>query len=349
VIELGVAADRAAAIARVLAPMTSPLQAGFFAQKVMSAVELPRAASALKRIAQVLREALGQERGEALAQALAEELDRARRRIRMHVDRTLADRLAEPEQGERRRAEGVVFAGLTEPERAEVRRAMRSLAQRLRGAERVRRKRALRGRVDPHRTLRLALRTGGVPFQPARRRRRRDKPRLFVLCDVSESVRAASLFMLELVHAAHELFSGTRSFVFVSELAETTSLFAELPPDRALAAVYGGDVVPLSHNSNYARALAAFEDLAGHAIDRRATVVVLGDGRTNYLGDGADVVARLRDRARAVIWICPEGASAQGSGDSAMQRYASASSRVLVARNARELCDAARLVAALRG
>ncbi len=40
-----------------------------------------------------------------------------------------------------------------------------------------------------------------------------------MICDVSESVRAASLFMLELVHAAQELFSGTRSFVFVSELA----------------------------------------------------------------------------------------------------------------------------------
>jgi hypothetical protein len=340
---------RAAGVARVLAPMSSPLQAGFFAQKAMSAVELPRAASALKRIAAALREALGQERGEALAQALAEELDRARRRVRMHVDRTLEDRLAEPEQGARRRAEGVVFAGLTEPERAEVRRAMRSLAQRLRGAERVRQKRARRGRIDPHRTLRLALRTGGVPFQPARKRRRRDKPRLFVLCDVSESVRAASLFMLELVHAAHDLFAGTRSFVFVSELAETSRLFAELPPDRALARVYGGDVVSLAHNSNYARALASFEELAGRAVDRRATVVILGDGRTNYLGDGADVVARLRERARAVVWICPEGASAQGSGDSAMQRYAAASSRLVVARNARELCDAARAVAALRG
>lgn len=340
---------RAASVARALAPMTSPLQAGFFAQKAMSAAGLPRAASALKRIAAALREALGENRGEALARALAEELDRARRRIRMHVERTLAERLAEPDPGDRRRAEGVVFAGLTEPERAEVRRALRSLAQRLRGAERVRRKRARRGRVDPHRTLRLALRTGGIPFQPARKRRRRDKPRLFVLCDVSESVRAASLFMLELVHAAHELFACTRSFVFVSELAETTRLFAELPPDRALARVYGGDVVSLAHNSNYARALAAFEEQAGRAVDRRATVVILGDGRTNYLGDGAEVVARLRDRARAVVWICPEGASAQGSGDSAMARYAAASSRVVVARNARELCDAARAVAALRG
>ena len=32
-------------------------------------------------------------------------------------------------------------------------------------------------------------------------------------------------FMLEFVYAAHELFERTRSFVFVSELGETTDLF----------------------------------------------------------------------------------------------------------------------------
>ncbi|APR87426.1 Carbon monoxide oxidation accessory protein CoxE [Minicystis rosea] len=340
---------RAAGIARVLAPMTSPLQVGFFAQKVMNSLELPRAASALRRIGAALREALGEARGAALEAALAEELDRARRRIRMHVERTIADRTADPDAGARRRADGTAFAGLTEAEREEVRRAVRSLAERLRGAERVRRKRALRGRIDPHRTLRLALRTGGVPFTPARKRRRRDKPRLVVLCDVSDSVRAASLFMLELVHAAQELFRGTRSFVFVSELAETTHLFDDLPPDTALARIYGGGVVSLAHNSNYGRVLSAFEERVGRSIDRRTTVVILGDGRTNYLADGADVVARLRERARALVWISPEGPGSWGNGDSAMLRYQASVTRVVVARTARELEDAARAVAALRG
>jgi hypothetical protein len=338
----------AAGIARVLGPMTSPLQTGFFTQKIMSELQLPRAASALRRIAAALREALGDGRGEALAAALAEELERARRRMRMHVERTIAERLAEPDAGPRRRAESVAFAGLTEAERADVRRAVRGLAERLRGAERVRRRRALRGRIDPHRTLRLALRTGGVPFQPARRRRRRDKPRLIVLCDVSDSVRAASLFMLEFVHAAQELFAGTRSFVFVSELVETTRLFADHPPDAALARIYGGAVVSLAHNSNYGRVLAAFESQVGRVVDRRTTVVVLGDGRTNYLADGADVIGRLRERARALLWLCPEGPGSWGSGDSAMLRYAPAATRVLVARTAKELEIAAREVAARR-
>ncbi len=225
---------------------------------------------------------------------------------------------------------------------------MRSLAERLRGAERVRRRRASRGRIDPRRTLRRSLATGGVPFQPARQRRRRDKPRLMVLCDVSDSVRAASLFMLELVHATQELFAGTRTFVFVSELGETTRLFDDHTPDAALARIYGGAVVSLAHNSNYGRALDAFEERVGRHVDRRTTVVILGDGRTNYLDDGAAAVARQRERARAVLWICPEAPGTWGSGDSAMLRYAHAATQVLVARTAGELAVAAREVAARR-
>jgi hypothetical protein len=340
----------AAGVARALAPMSSALQTGYFTHQVLDQLGVPRASSALHRIRDALRDALGDERGKALADAVAEELARVRRRAREHVSDTLARRLRgpDPEAGSRRRAEGVPFTSLSAAEIDEVRRAVRALAERLRGAERVRRRHAARGRIDPHRTLRQSLRTGGVPFQPARRRRRRDKPRLFVLCDVSDSVRAASLFMLEFAHAAQDLFSGTRSFVFVSELGETTRLFADEPVAAALGRVYAGGVVDTGHNSNYGRVLRAFEERASGAVDRRTTIVILGDGRTNYFADEAEVISRLRDRARAVLWICPEGQGTWGTGDSAMLRYAAVATKVLVARTAKELEVAAREVVARR-
>ncbi|HEY4119937.1 MAG TPA: VWA domain-containing protein [Byssovorax sp.] len=337
---------RAANVARVLGPMTSPLQIGFFTQQAVAALGFPRAASAMKRLRDALIEALGPARGAALADAVAEELERAKRRVREHVSERLKQRLGEPEDAPRSAADRAFFA-LSTAEIDEVRLAVRKLAERLRGGERVRRRRARRGRVDARATARRSLATGGVPFVPARKRRRRDKPRLVLVCDVSESVRAASLFMLELVSAAQELFSGTRSFVFVSELAEVTRLFAR-GAEVAVAAILSGQVVSLAHNSNYGRALAAFEEATHRAIDRRTTVVVLGDGRTNYLDDRADVVARLRERARAVLWITPEGTGGWGMGDSAMPRYAAAATDVLVARTARELEAAAREVAARR-
>ena len=101
------------------------------------------------------------------------------------------------------------------------------------------------GRVDPapHAAPRARARAAS-PSRPPRKRRRRDKPRLVLLCDVSDSVRAAARFMLELIYAAQELFDRTRSFVFVSELGETTrALRARARRGARSASAYGGGVV----------------------------------------------------------------------------------------------------------
>ena len=66
------------------------------------------------------------------------------------------------------------------------------------------------------------------------RRRHREKPKLITLCDVSDSVRNASRFMLQLVWSLQECFSRVRSYVFVSEIAEVTQAFNTYPVDTAI-------------------------------------------------------------------------------------------------------------------
>lgn len=350
-LERGAELDRVlslAGIARTLAAMQGPMQRGFFTHRVLDEVGLPRARSALAALADRLRDALG-ERGDELARALRAELDEATNEVARHVDAVLArreedERAASASAGVR----GLAFTSIPVGELAEVRRAVRAFADRLRGGEQVRVRRAKRGRIDPHKTMRRALATGGVPFAPARRRRRRDKPRLVLLCDVSDSVRAAATFMLEFVYSAHDLFGGTRSFVFVSDLAETTALFEHEPVETALGRAYGGGVVSVRENSNYGRALSLFVERHLPEVDRRTTVVVLGDGRTNYQRDAAELLDQVRARARALVWLCPEPRETWSQGDSAMSRYAERCTRALVVRSARDLEDAARAIAALR-
>jgi uncharacterized protein with von Willebrand factor type A (vWA) domain len=337
-----------AGVTRALDSMQSTLQAGFFVHKVLAELGLPRAHDALAHLRSLLRDALGP-RGDVLADALARELERAAEEVRDHVGRSFEGREREIEEARRGRTiETTEFTSLAEREIDEVRRAVRAFATRLSGGERVRRRRAERGRIDPHKTLRRALRTGGVPFSPARTKRRRDKPRLLLLCDISDSVRTVARFLLELCYAAQELFERTRSFVFVSELGETTELFAREPIAVALGHAYGGGVVSVASNSNYGRVLSAFEERHMRDLDRRTTVVVLGDGRTNYQGDGAEVLGRIRERARALVWLCPESRAGWSLGDSAMARYAPKCTRVLEVRTARELEEATRAVLAFR-
>jgi len=331
---------RAARIKRVTRGLTGPTMVGFFAERVARELGLDRAASALGRIAQVLEEALGIERGKAMAAALGEELDAMRRRLRLELLRPLER--AHESTGPKRGALDVVFGELSADEARDVRRAVKDLAAQLRGALRARQRRAKLGRIDPGRTARAAMKTGGVALTLVRRRRRDDKPKLVVLCDLSESVRSASRYMLEFVAVTNELFESTRSFVFVADLLETTSLFDAHSSDRALRTLASGALLNLAKSSNYARVFQEAELALLPVINQRTTVVVLGDGRTNHLGDGADSLQRIRKSARALVWICPEAPSSWAVGDSYMRRYAELSSSVVVARTARELGSALR-------
>ncbi len=319
-------------------------QKAFYSHRILDELGLERARSALLILRDGLGDALGAARAEQLVQALMRELDRSERRIRDQIERHL-ERVAEVDastMGPMTRP----FARLSEAEIDDVRRAVRRLAERLRGAARVRERRRLRGRIDAARTMRKSLATGGAPFRTVRRDQRRDRPKLVVLCDVSDSVRPASRFMLEFVYAVKELFVRTRSFVFVREIGEVTRLFDDEEVSTAIARAR--DNVNAHESSNYGRVFREFEKRHLDAVDRRTTVVILGDGRTNLQPSGADVLARIHARARAVLWLCPESRASWGMGDSAMPDYARRVTEVLEVACARDLERAGRALVTRR-
>ena len=130
--------------------------------------------------------------------------------------------------------------------------------------------------------------------------------------------------------------------MFVSDLGETTQLFEREPVRVAIDRAWRGGVVRAGENSNYGRVLRAFEARHLSEIDRATTVVILGDGRTNYHDASPEVLGRIRARSRALIWLCPEPRGSWATGDSAMPRYAPQCTAVHEVSCARDLERAAR-------
>jgi uncharacterized protein len=302
----------------------SELLLGFETHRLLRDAGLDRSGAALRWLRSRLFAVLGV-RGEALADAVAAEIERLRDEVRSHVRSLHATRVAA--LAERSARGGIAtkpFAALTQSEAEAVRRALRRLASGLERRARVRARRASRGHVDVRRTVRASLGTGGVPFIIHRKARRRDLPKIVLLCDISESVKTVSALLLEFTYAAQKLFEDVRTFVFVSELGETTGLFArESAKDAVEQAWRGAGVVRTDENSNYGRVLRTFQARHLATVDRRTIVVILGDGRTNYQNAGADVLDRIREKAAALYWFCPEPRGRWSKGDSAMLSYAS--------------------------
>jgi hypothetical protein len=207
---------------------------------------------------------------------------------------------------------------------AAVHRVVMQLKRRLATQGHEARGRRAKAHVDVRRTMRASLQTGGVPvelrFKPQRPRR----PELYVLCDVSTSVTSASVFFLSVLHALHDSFRKMRSFVFVERISEVTDVFARERNFKAVSEAIGRDagVADVSGYTDYGRVWREFLEMVSDDLHPRATVIVLGDARTNGRDPRADVFAQVAARAGRTFWLNPEPQLYWNYGDSVVRAYA---------------------------
>lgn len=223
-----------------------------------------------------------------------------------------------------KQVEQVEFLSAQADQLALLRRTVHPLARRLAARLAVRRRHARRGTLDMRRTLRRSMSTGGVPMRPAYRTRRPGRPELVVLCDVSGSVAGFSHFTLLLVQALREQFSKVRVFAFVERADEVTHLFE---PGAELSGVMSrvlreADLVAFDGHSDYGGSFGTFAEYWADSVGPRTSLLILGDGRTNYRDPNLTILKRLAGQARHAHWLNPEPRRQWGSGDSAALRYA---------------------------
>ena len=195
---------------------------------------------------------------------------------------------------------------------------IRRMAKKLASRYAHRHKRTRRGHLDVRRTMRVNMAHDGIPFDVVWKQKKIDRPKVVAICDVSRSVAAAARFLLMLLYNLNEALSDVRSFAFSSHLVGIDDELAGHPIEDAIPLVL--DKIGFMP-TDYGRAL---EDLkADHAaaIDRRTTVIILGDARTNRTEPRADIMKWVNQRAKRVVWLNPEPQTFWGIGDSEMPRY----------------------------
>jgi uncharacterized protein with von Willebrand factor type A (vWA) domain len=177
--------------------------------------------------------------------------------------------------------------------------------------------------VDVRRTMRASLQTGGVPVVLKYRPRRPKRPEIYVLCDVSTSVTSASVFFLSVLHALHDTFRKMRSFVFIERISEVTDIFERERNFKAVSERIAGDagVADISGYTDYGRVWSEFLAQVQDDLHPRATVIVLGDARTNGRDPRADIFAQIAARAGRTFWLNPEPRLYWNYGDSVISAY----------------------------
>ncbi len=259
------------------------------------------------------REGLGREALRHFEMLLRQELERAQ------IERTQTLAPARPLGDLDRALPSGPTADLAAVHRvvAQLRRRLATRGSELRGQRR-------HDHIDMRRTMRGSLQTGGVPVVIKQRPRRPRRPELYVLCDVSTSVTSASVFFLSVLHALHDSFRRMRSFVFIERVSEVTDVFAHERAFKAVSEAIAGEagVADVSGYTDYGRVWSEFRVLVEDDLDPRATLIVLGDARTNGRDPRAAEFAALTARARRAFWLNPEPRLYWNYGDSVIAAYA---------------------------
>lgn len=211
--------------------------------------------------------------------------------------------MASPEE----RLHQMSFAQLSEAEALEIRR----LASRLllatprRLSRRTRKSAHSSARLDVRATVRAARRSGTDTTRLLYSRRREQRRKLVMLCDVSGSMEPYARVFVSLLQGAVAT-AGAEAFVFSTRLTRLTRQLALRDPDEALAraAVAAPD---WAGGTRIADSIRHFVDEHGRrGLARGAVVVIFSDGWAQE--DPAQVaaqMARLRRLAHRIIWVNP--------------------------------------------
>jgi hypothetical protein len=173
---------------------------------------------------------------------------------------------------------------------------------------RKRRLRALHGKeqLNLRRSLRRNVGRGGELVDLVYSGRKRRKPRLLVLLDVSRSMNLYSFFLLRLVYVLQHRFRRVHSFLFSTGLVEVTPALSEQELSAALERL---STRPVGWNggTRIGECLARLHEEHGRRVLRPDTdVIVLSDGWDAGPPEAlATALRRIRRRCRRIIWLNP--------------------------------------------
>jgi uncharacterized protein with von Willebrand factor type A (vWA) domain len=230
------------------------------------------------------------------------------------------------------------FQSLTEAEADVLRKEVQRLVTQLRSRAAMRRKRGNKGKFDSKSTIRANQRYGGVPIE-LQFKKRKLKPSLVVVCDMSQSMRNVVEFMLYLIYELQDQVARTRSFGFYHDMKDISLLLTGQQVTQAIPDILA-EFPYFAYATDFGKSLETFYNNWLDSVNGRTTVVVLGDGRNNYNSPRIDLMKDLQRRARKLIWFNPESPRQWGTGDSDMLEYAPICDAVHVVRNLAQLSSA---------
>lgn len=174
-------------------------------------------------------------------------------------------------------------------------------------------------RVDPRRTFRSSLRSGGQSISLEFRDYAEKEPPIVAICDISGSMADYTRLFLHLLHALTDKRKRVHTFLFGTRLTNVTRSLRSRDPDEALEKC-SEQVVDWSGGTRIGPSLHKFnQEWSRRVLGQGAIVLLFTDGLER---DGSDelrsAIERLHKSCAKLVWLNPllryDGFEARASG-----------------------------------
>ena len=297
-------------------------QRGYFTRRILDEMglrDLERLIASLRRSG----EGDGDDDNDGDATDLANRLEQGRRYLldetRAYVERQYE--LYARANGENLREEFLMETRMSNLEHRDfdrMHKIVRRMAKKLATRYARQRRHTKRGQLDIRRTMRKNMPHDGIPFEVFWKQTKIERPKIHVICDVSKSVAAAARFLLLFLYSLHEVIAQLRAYAFSDSLIPVGDILNNNDVEQAIPEIMNAIGF---RSTDYGQALLDYESGFMDDLDRNTTIIILGDGRSNFTDPRIDIMRRMHDRSKAVIWLNPEPETFWGTGDSEMPRY----------------------------
>ena len=297
-------------------------QRGYFTRQILDEMglrDLERLIASLRRSG----EGDGDDDNDGDATDLANRLEQGRRYLldetRAYVERQYE--LYARANGENLREEFLMETRMSNLEHRDfdrMHKIVRHMAKKLATRYARQRRHTKRGQLDIRRTMRKNMPHDGIPFEVFWKQTKIERPKIHVICDVSKSVAAAARFLLLFLYSLHEVIAQLEAYAFSDSLIPVGDILNNNDVEQAIPEIMNAIGF---RSTDYGQALLDYESGFMDDLDRNTTIIILGDGRSNFTDPRIDIMRRMHDRSKAVIWLNPEPETFWGTGDSEMPRY----------------------------
>ena len=198
------------------------------------------------------------------------------------------------------------FSTFSNEQQQEVEQILKQLARILARKLSRRMQRSRHGGIDLRNTLRKNLRHGEEIVHLFRKKPRKNKLKLVLLCDVSKSMDLYSRFFVQFMHAFQHVYHRMETFVFSTSLYRITDQMRDSNYKQALRKVTNS-VAGWSGGTDLGKIMGIFVDEFGSRfVDKKTIVIIVSDGLDTGEGERLDdSLSLLKKRAHRIFWLNP--------------------------------------------